>query len=511
MLAMFAMLAMLKRLVLVFAVLLVLTGVLYFAAARILGSDLVRSTLEQQLSASLGQPVKIGAASAAIYPRVAVDLHSVAIGEPASVTVSRMRVVTGLRPLLSRRVEDAEVILSDGELRLPVAFDLIPAPTAAPPPNQTPALMIVSIRTIEVRRLSLVAGTQKWVMDADSRIEGDRLDVNRLSAQSAVTRLQGSGALASIARNEGEFTVAADPLDLDELIAFSSALSRPAAKPSSTPAAQPPTPMRVTVKVTAPSGRFAAQPFRDLATTATLAPGAFSLSPLAVGALGGRFDGRIDADTRKSVPVLRLNGRIDGLDIVEAMKLAGSEGGITGRLGGTVSLLAAGTESATLLRSARGTIGAAITNGTMPRLDLVRPIVLAFGKPSGAPPPGSGSGFSRMGGTFALANGVVSSQDLAMAARDFDVTGQGSVELASGALSARGDVMLSRELTAQAGVDLRRYAQQDGRVVVPATIGGSLQQPSVALDVVGATRRALENEIQRRAKSFFDDLFKRKK
>ena len=124
---MLAILAMLKRLVLALAILLVLAGVLYFAAARILGSDLVRSTLEQQLSASLGQPVRIGAASAAIYPRVAVDLHSVAIGEPVSVTVNRMRVVTGLRPLLSRRVEDAEVILSDGELRLPVAFDLIPA------------------------------------------------------------------------------------------------------------------------------------------------------------------------------------------------------------------------------------------------------------------------------------------------------------------------------------------------------------------------------------------------
>jgi hypothetical protein len=502
---------MLKRLVIALAVLLVLAGVLYFAAARILGSDLVRSTLEQQLSASLGQPVRIGAASAAIYPRVAVDLHSVAIGEPVSVTVTRMRVVTGLRPLLSRRVEDAEVILSDGELRLPVAFDLIPASTGAPSPGQASALTIVSVRTIEVRRLSLVAGAQKWLMDAASRVEGDRLDVGRLSAQSAVTRFRGSGVLTSIARTEGEFTVAADPLDLDELIVFGSALSRPAANTSSTPAAQPPSPMRVTVKVAAPSGRFAAQPFRDLATTATLTAGAFSLSPLAVSALGGRFDGRIDADTRKSVPLLRLNGRIDGLDIVEAMKVAGSEGGITGRLGGTVSLSAAGTESAALLRSARGSMAAAITNGTMPRLDLVRPIVLAFGKPSGAPPPGSGSGFSRLGGTFALANGVVSSRDLAMAARDFDLTGQGSVDLAGGALSARGDVVLSQELTAQAGVDLRRYAQQDGRVVVPAAISGTLQQPSVALDVVAATRRALENELERRARGFFDDLFRKRK
>jgi uncharacterized protein involved in outer membrane biogenesis len=502
---------MLNRLALVLAILVVLSGVLYFAAVRILGSDLVRSTLEQQLSASLGQPVRIGAASAAIYPRVAVDLHSVTIGEPVSVTVNTLRVVTGLRPLLSRRVEDARVILSDGELRLPVAFDLIPASTGAPSPGQSAALTIVSIRDIEVRRLSLIAGTQKWLMDAHSRIEGDRLDVTRLSAQSAVTRFRGSGALTSIARNEGEFTIAADPLDLDELIAFGSAFSRPAAKPSATPAAAPPSPLRVSVKLTAASGRVAAQPFRDLATTATLTAGAFSFSPLAVSALGGRFDGRLDADTRKSVPLLRLTGRIDGLDIVEAMKAAGSQGGITGRLGGSLSLSAAGTDSATLLRTARGSLSAAITNGTMPKLDLVRPIVLAFGKPSGAPPPGSGSGFSRLAGTFALANGAVSSKDIAMAARDFDVNGQGSVELASGALSARGDVVLSPELTAQAGVDLRRYAQEDGRVVVPATVGGTLQQPSVALDIAAATRRALENELERRARGFFDDLFRKRK
>src|SRR4029453_17114827 len=87
MLAMLAILAMLKRLLIALAVLVVLAAVLYFAAARILGSDLVRSTLEQQLSTALGQPVKIGAASAAIYPRVAVDLHSVAIGDPVSVNV----------------------------------------------------------------------------------------------------------------------------------------------------------------------------------------------------------------------------------------------------------------------------------------------------------------------------------------------------------------------------------------------------------------------------------------
>ena len=52
----------------------------------------------------------------------------------------------------------------------------------------------------------------------------------------------------------------------------------------------------------------------------------------------------------------------------------------------------------------------------------------------------------------------------------------------------------SRELTAQAGVDLRRYAQEDGRVIIPTTISGTLQQPQISLDILAAARRALGNE-----------------
>jgi hypothetical protein len=210
------------------------------------------------------------------------------------------------------------------------------------------------------------------------------------------------------------------------------------------------------------------------------------------------------------MPAFKLAGRAEALDITELMKAAGSAGGITGSLGGDVTVAASGTDTLGLLRSARGSIVAAITNGSMPRLEIVRPLILAFGKPSGAPPEGSGSAFSRLGGTFALAGGTVSSGNIAMAARDFDMNAEGSLQLVSGSLSARGDVVLSRELTAQAGVDFRRVAAEDGRIVVPATFGGTLQQPAVSLDVAAATRRALGNELQRRARSFLDGLLKRK-
>jgi len=234
------------------------------------------------------------------------------------------------------------------------------------------------------------------------------------------------------------------------------------------------------------------------------------LSPVSVSAFGGTFTGAIEAGTSGEVPQLRMSGKVAGLDVAEVLQAASSQGGITGRLGGTVSLSASGTQTERLLRTARGSIVAAITDGTMPRMDIVRPIVLAFGKPSGAPPEGSGSAFSRLGGTFRLASGTVVSDDLTMKARDFDLAGRGSLQLTSGALTGRADVALSPELSAQAGVDLRRYAQEDGRVVVPATFGGTLQQPSVSLDIGAATRRALGNELQRRAKSLMDGLLRRK-
>src|SRR5688572_25952959 len=98
-----------KRVLLLLLVLAALAGALYVAAARVLGSGLVRAELERQLSARLGQPVTIGRASAAIVPRLAVDFHDVSIGAPARLTLGRIRIVTGLRPLFSGIVQDAEV------------------------------------------------------------------------------------------------------------------------------------------------------------------------------------------------------------------------------------------------------------------------------------------------------------------------------------------------------------------------------------------------------------------
>ena len=300
-------------------------------------------------------------------------------------------------------------------------------------------------------------------------------------------------------------------LDLNELFAIAGALAPPNRSGSGRSSAPRTSQLHFVVKTTAPRVRFGAYEFRDLSTTIDAVPSRFVFEHLTLGLFGGSFEGRLDADTHGVSPVLRLTGAIANVDVDNLLKRTGSAGGITGRLGGTVSLVGAGADGASLLRTAKGTIAAVLSNGSMPHLDLVRTVVLAFGKPSGTAAEGSGTAFDRLGGTFALAAGTLSSEDLSLRSRDFDAGGRGSLAIETGAVAARADVTLSRELTAQAGTDLRRYAQEDGRVVVPATIGGTLARPTVFIDIAAATRRALGNELKRRATDFLGGLFKKKK
>jgi AsmA protein len=161
------------------------------------------------------------------------------------------------------------------------------------------------------------------------------------------------------------------------------------------------------------------------------------------------------------------------------------------------------------MRTAHGNIRINVVDGTLPYINIVRPVVLAFGKPSGAAPSGSGSSFSTLSGAFTLRDSRLASQNLTLEARDFTAHGAGSLNIGSGAVDSRLDLVLSQELTSQAGSDLRRYAEQNGRVIVPATVGGTITHPTVFVDTAAAATRAAENELKRKASSLLKGIIKR--
>jgi hypothetical protein len=182
---------------------------------------------------------------------------------------------------------------------------------------------------------------------------------------------------------------------------------------------------------------------------------------------------------------------------------------MTGRLAGSMALTAAGADPGQAIRRAQGTTRVVITDGRVAGLEIVRSVVLAFGRPSGVRPEGSGEAFSRLAATLAVNGPSLSTSDLEFASRDFDMSGGGTISLASQAIDFRTNVILSRELSAQAGRDLYRLAREGDRIVLPARITGTVSSPSVFIDMEAALSRALRNRAQDELRSLFDRLKKR--
>jgi len=492
------------------------------AVRALLDPEHVRQTLERQASEALEQPVTIGRAELTVWPRAGVRLTNLVVGDPAALTLTRTDVSTSLRALFDRRIEDAEIVVQDSELDLPLVLATLdrlrspgaPAGGDGPEGEGSMGVTLVNVRTLALGNVRIRAGSRSAVFNMESSLDGDRLVIQSASVASDVTSLEATGTIESIANRKGRLSLTAESLDLDGLVAFAQEFARQAMPPpaaaTSGAGAVPGGPLELALDLKAGRGDAAGISFRDLATTGVVTPGGVRFDPLAMGLFGGRLEGAMNVDMSGNEPVFAVNGSLGRVDMTELTRFAGQPGSVTGTLSGSFSVAGGGIEPARALARARGQGTASITDGTVKGLQLVRPIVLAFGKPDAAQPVDGGERFSRMSANYSLAAGVVTLSNLSFHSRDVELDGSGTLTVEGRALDIRANARLSKELTAQAGRDLVRYTAEDGRVTVPVTITGPLDAPSVGVNLAGVAQRAVTNELKRRAEEAIRDLFKKK-
>ncbi|MGH9347879.1 MAG: AsmA family protein, partial [Vicinamibacterales bacterium] len=224
---------MLRRILVLLVILAVsAAGVIYW----FFSGDGVRRALEQQATAWIGQPVAIRSATARIFPRVGIELGDVRIGDPVRVTLARVEVSTGLRPLLSRRIEDAALIVSDSRIEMPLPFSMPESGGASPAPDDAGAgITVVSLRAITLRDIRIVSRGQEIELSADSSLSGSRLDLSRFTARAGSTSLEASGVVELEPSFDAKLQVSAGELDLDDLVALADAFTPP-------PPRRPPSP-----------------------------------------------------------------------------------------------------------------------------------------------------------------------------------------------------------------------------------------------------------------------------
>ena len=500
-----------RRIVIVAAIFLGVLLALALTVRVLLGGDRIKTAIETQASAALGHPVTIRAAVPRLLPRIGLELTGITVGAAREVTIEQARLTTGFRALLGGRVEDAEISVEHSRIDVRWAFALLGALADSAPRGTPPApsaLTIESIATIALRDVTLAAGSRQLVVDLDSSLTGgDRFLVRRVHGRSEGSDLVISGELSSVARRTGTFTIEAQTLDLDGLMAFLAAATPAGAQASAEADSAPPAamvPLQLEIAVRARQGSALGIAFANLETMSRMAKGALVLDGLKMDVFGGRFAGSAGFDGSRRVPAYEWRGTFENLDVPALVAFAGSPGSMTGRLAGSVALAAAGVEPLEAIERARGTARVVITDGRIPGLEIVRGVVLAFGKPSGEVPGGSGEAFTRLAASLVVDGQALATNDLTLASRDLDLTGKGTLSLASQAVDLHTDVMLSRELSAQAGRDLYRVAREGDRIVLPVRITGTVARPTVFVDVASALKRALRNRFEDEVKSLFE-------
>lgn len=514
-----------KRVLIAVAVLVVVLGggVALWARSALTG-EAVRAAVARQLSSALGAPVTIGGLSASVFPRVSIDLADVTIGQPASVTVKRLRFGTALGALFSRRIEQASVQVEGARLQLPLGLVVAGGPGepgATTGTGEAAAVTLVSVDEIALSDVEIVSGGRTLRSDARLRWQDGRLAVEDATLTAGDARIAISGVVTDLNGPVADLKVRTPALDVLELVDFFAAFAAgaaptaadggpPAGTPASTSGAAP-SAMAVTLDLEAGRAGFGALAIERLTATARASGAAIRMDPVKFSVFGGSLEGALafalDGSSR-----LDLDATVSGLDVATAMAFAGSPDTLTGRASGRVAIQATGVSAAEVMRTAAGTARLDVSDGSVRGLGLVRQAVLvgSMQKASQAQAltPGS-ERFSKLGLTAQIARGEARTSDLQFESPDVLMRAGGVVHLATTVVDLAGQVQLSNELSKQAGRDLVRYTQQDGRVTLPVTVSGPASALSVSIDMADAAKRAVTNRATEEAKKALSKSLRR--
>ena len=515
---------MLKKVIAGVAVFLVaLTAVLYFWAHSIFSSGLVRTRVAAQMSNALGQPVEIGTIDATIFPRVTMSLGDVRIGNPTRITISQLDVGTALRALLSRKIDDAAIHLSGARIELPLPLFTIGGSTAPTTPDAEPAVTIESIDEIVLRDVEIVSGSRSLRGDIEVVPHGNGMTIRAMTLGIDDTDIAIVGEIDNFDGPVGHITVKASVLNMLDLLAFASEFAAGATSSTSTaampaaaetnaagtpafPAASANSPraqMDIAIALDAERAIFGALLLDRLTGRARLTRDALTLDPVAFRLFDGGYDGSL-ALSLGDAPEFRVRAALAGVDMAALTSFAGNADALTGRLTGTLDVTSRGTSPDRIISDAHGRARVDITQGTVKGLGLVRSIVIATSMradaaPQAAPDANAPEPFTRLGATLDIADGAARTNDLTFESNDVSMLAEGRVGLDGNNVDLDGQVQLSDALSKQAGRDLVRYTQSDGRVTLPATISGSASQLNVRIDMASLLKRAITNKATEEA------------
>jgi uncharacterized protein involved in outer membrane biogenesis len=232
--------------------------------------------------------------------------------------------------------------------------------------------------------------------------------------------------------------------------------------------------------------------------------GVVRMNPVSADLYGGKETGSIIIDMRQAQPLYQVNLKTDKVD---ANKLISSVSNLKQTLyGALASNLNAGFSSApsadSIARSLNGNVDINLTNGKLMNVDLLHEVASVgkflggnFGAPQGF------TNLTQLIGNFDVKNGVAQTNNLKAVLDGGTMAATGSVNLADQSLNMHVMTVLNKALSQQVGgTQVGGYmstalANNQGELVVPVIVTGTLKHPQFAPDLQQLAQMKLQNLV----------------
>lgn len=509
-----------------------------------------KGRIQAAVKSSTGRDLALpGDIHLAIFPALAVEFGPATLGNPPGfssaqpfASLQRASLRLRLLPLLHRQLDVGRVVIDGLDLRLlknargQGNWSMPAGKTAAPAPRQSGSQMTLGgiagvvvknsrvsyedmvVDHVDVNIGHVASGVPvpiRWSLDvttspgarsiplsgrATLEYRADIAHLSNLDAKIDDSTLRGNAAVTNLATGAMSFDLSIDRIDLDRYLPAkpSKAAAQPA-PPARAPQGESPTELPTSaLKTLQLHGKLAignatiyGMKLSQVQVGLSADGGVLHVNPAAARLYSGSSTGNVTLDAHGAVPVLHLDESLTGIDVQPLLEDFAKLNRISGRGNVTLNVTAQGNTTAAMLSSLDGHAAANLTNGAIDGLDLWSAINSAVALAQKHSLPSGGLGKSTRFDTFRasadLTNGVATTKDLDIASGDLHVTGQGTANLVTEAVSYHVSAAVLNGRSAGAAL-----------ANIPLLIGGTMTHPSVRPDTQALVKSVARQQLQKR-------------
>lgn len=412
-------------------------------------------------------------------------------------------------------VSAVDGVSGDGQLTLDVH--------AQGPTKNMSALVFSGSGKLQNANLKLPSLTKPvQVRNADLGFSQNSATLTNLAATVGQTNANGNVTLKNFAQPQVQFTLNADKVDVEELRQlFAATPAAPAKKASrqdfwrlvpqagaqtpTQPVSQPSMITRMTGSGVVSVGAVKSQDLllNNVHTNVTLNHGLVTLNPLTADLYGGKETGNVVIDLRPAQPVYMVNLKTEKVD---ANKLLSSVSSVKqtlyGLLAANVNANFSSASADAIARSLNGKLALNLSNGRLMNVDLLHELATLgkFAGNLGTVPQGFTNIF-QLSGDFDVKQGVAQTNNLKAAIDGGNLAATGLVNLADQSLNMHVTAVLNKALSQKVGgTQIGGYmntalANNQGELVMPVIVTGTLQHPQVVPDLQQIAQMKLQNVL----------------